>query len=959
MRSTNAGTSNVLHRSQVYTPTSDGHNGASFSQETSSAQNQQSANPYPGSFLYQQNSARRVDPRTGPFGPPSQYPAAQTPQADNRQPEIGRASFGPPGMHSGSTRDRSEAGQGSYRTSEATRGSGPVQRAFSTMVRAPEMSQVQHRDFSATPNQQYQLSSAQPPTAQQGSGPMAQIQSRTARFQTSQASHGHITNPTHNTQSQSQSQQPSPYTADQGIRPMRRAQSAHTSPSKTGKPQALHQSHWASPTPAGQISSHPREPPNSRTLINTEPNSRPALIKGCDPSVQRSMLSPRQPANPVINTHDILMPDSTANSTLLERTFSGFPAAGSTSVSSAPPTLKIVLPYQLGNGWPMGKEGPQGEPAPGPSYTAPKQTGQQPPISQPDKERPAVSSNSASNPLHAATYPRQPCLSPYATGHVRETETCSGQRQTNSGDPQPRIYPLPRPLHHQTKRCAPDQGVAGSSMPPAKIQRLYNSLGQPVVFSSAASNLVPDRSAAVSQPHEEPSYGVRPGPGKIIKNREDLVQPMRPSDALPKTSYNPATIARDILTAAGRHPTEKRLNHHLEGLRLNFTRVPTIADLSTFRWDVADGVRGSQETTPMPPVPAAPSHPQAHPQSPRRPLPRSTPQSPPQPHPPSPHQPPPQSPPQPSPQSLPQSPPQSLPESLPTQPPPRDHNNTQNQVTSRDPPRSISMASRDTPPTRRDVPPPQKRVDARASPSSARGTLPPNSPTNRSPQHDLSPNLPPGLSRIDTLPASPKISPRRPDPLPPPPPPRTQQLRRSAASSAASTDLPGPATPTTKPKPKGQTTKSQADSDKGAKSAGTKGLPVPEVVIPLSSVKMHSRRQREPGRRLKSAEKNAAAINSGPPVHYQVYPCRWENCNAELHNIGTIKSHVRKVHIPRTVVCKWTDCGNKTSMVAADMFEHMVKEHISRMAWQFGDGPTVPVPGENVTSSAHHASPRD
>jgi hypothetical protein len=34
-------------------------------------------------------------------------------------------------------------------------------------------------------------------------------------------------------------------------------------------------------------------------------------------------------------------------------------------------------------------------------------------------------------------------------------------------------------------------------------------------------------------------------------------------------------------------------------------------------------------------------------------------------------------------------------------------------------------------------------------------------------------------------------------------------------------------------------------------------------------------------------------------------------------------------------------------MAAADMFQHLATEHISKIAWELGDGPTVPVTGEN------------
>ena len=69
--------------------------------------------------------------------------------------------------------------------------------------------------------------------------------------------------------------------------------------------------------------------------------------------------------------------------------------------------------------------------------------------------------------------------------------------------------------------------------------------------------------------------------GNIVKRIDKL-------DALRRSSYNPKTIARDILLAIGRHPTMASLNSHLENLREQFKAVNHDSDLSTFRWDLVD-----------------------------------------------------------------------------------------------------------------------------------------------------------------------------------------------------------------------------------------------------------------------------------------------------------------------------------------------------------------------------------
>lgn len=82
---------------------------------------------------------------------------------------------------------------------------------------------------------------------------------------------------------------------------------------------------------------------------------------------------------------------------------------------------------------------------------------------------------------------------------------------------------------------------------------------------------------------------------KYAKSQHDLLQskiivsPMnKKNDALRRSTYNPKTIARDILVSAGKHSTMAPLNHHLEILRKKFTHVDYSSDLGTFRWDLVD-----------------------------------------------------------------------------------------------------------------------------------------------------------------------------------------------------------------------------------------------------------------------------------------------------------------------------------------------------------------------------------
>ncbi|OJJ88242.1 putative C2H2 finger domain protein [Aspergillus glaucus CBS 516.65] len=145
-----------------------------------------------------------------------------------------------------------------------------------------------------------------------------------------------------------------------------------------------------------------------------------------------------------------------------------------------------------------------------------------------------------------------------------------------------------------------------------------------------------------------------PTNGTVLRDRNDIIRPFDKKDAAEKTAYDPKTIARDILVASGRHPTEPALNHHLSRLRDIFNLVDNTADLQTIRWDIVDTpnmqVRPSQPTNPetaikpMPPPPvttqppiangqppAQQAHPASHSAAPPRPPPTAPPRDQPQP----------------------------------------------------------------------------------------------------------------------------------------------------------------------------------------------------------------------------------------------------------------------------------------------------------------------------------------
>jgi hypothetical protein len=73
-----------------------------------------------------------------------------------------------------------------------------------------------------------------------------------------------------------------------------------------------------------------------------------------------------------------------------------------------------------------------------------------------------------------------------------------------------------------------------------------------------------------------------------IKRLPNITKPLNPSAALKRVYYNPKSIARDIMLATGRHPSERPLNFHLMNFTRTFLGVTMRSDLDTFRWDLVD-----------------------------------------------------------------------------------------------------------------------------------------------------------------------------------------------------------------------------------------------------------------------------------------------------------------------------------------------------------------------------------
>ncbi|PSK59210.1 hypothetical protein B9Z65_3534 [Elsinoe australis] len=95
-----------------------------------------------------------------------------------------------------------------------------------------------------------------------------------------------------------------------------------------------------------------------------------------------------------------------------------------------------------------------------------------------------------------------------------------------------------------------------------------------------------------------------------------------------------------------------------------------------------------------------------------------------------------------------------------------------------------------------------------------------------------------------------------------------------------------------------------------------------------------------------------------PEPKYNVYKCHWQDCGAELHNLDTLRKHVIKIHgssSSKAVPCLWGTCGLDTGStdakgkgVAPGRYEfpdihkwvdHIEHSHLLPLARSLGDGP--------------------
>ncbi|KAI4161939.1 MAG: hypothetical protein LQ342_004387 [Letrouitia transgressa] len=141
-----------------------------------------------------------------------------------------------------------------------------------------------------------------------------------------------------------------------------------------------------------------------------------------------------------------------------------------------------------------------------------------------------------------------------------------------------------------------------------------------------------------------------------------------------------------------------------------------------------------------------------------------------------------------------------------------------------------------------------------------------------------------------------------------------------------------------------------------AQPSGLRNIVTPSdgiaVMVPSPSPSKPYQESQRSGRAAPST-KNSSQPSA--PIH-RVYKCHWKDCPAELHNLETLRKHVRRhrdAFDEPPYPCLWEGCrANRTTnaeepqplefQTDASWNKHMSGRHIEHYAWLLGDGPHTP-----------------
>lgn len=363
-----------------------------------------------------------------------------------------------------------------------------------------------------------------------------------------------------------------------------------------------------------------------------------------------------------------------------------------------------------------------------------------------------------------------------------------------------------------------------------------------------------------------------------------IVENLDRKKALRRNNYNPATIARDVLLACGRHPSERQLNQHLDSLRATLPQISFDSDLSTVRWDLID-----------------PGHP----------------------------------------------------------PPGYFKDSVQALTEDADDEEDSGDEERQSRP----------QVPSHASGESGAASRVQALPEAINPFKQKRRGRPPRHSYPDgaALPATPKrsVNSTTMSASAPRPTSAAAGVGYQAFRSAANYGPDGQPLPKKKGRPVGWRKAIHGSAAALSRPSANRftGPSDPHHPSQPSSLRNVRTGGEEP---IQIDSRSPSVMNHAPSG--QSYKCQWHNCQAELHNLETLRKHVFKVHrketVDNTLECLWGDCGKEVAShdplmnmtikryspqafgLESNWRAHIEKSHVEPLSWELGDGPASGLSGK-------------
>lgn len=410
-----------------------------------------------------------------------------------------------------------------------------------------------------------------------------------------------------------------------------------------------------------------------------------------------------------------------------------------------------------------------------------------------------------------------------------------------------------------------------------------------------------------------------------------LVEPIRRAKVARKSTYDPKTIARDVLLATGRHPEMTSLNQHLMGMS-DFLKAHSGQDcswdkfdLSTVRWDLID------PGEPLP-EPKAQEESVADDESVED-------------------------------ADDEDDEPASVPGIAPASRQAVDNGDGTLTLTELHTPEATTKF-----PTkrRRGRPPRHTNHGISSRPAGFGDTPGQNTSVNKATNSERS------------------SQPARTNTMPPPPTPgdaNTHVGARIAGAAGSGTPPPGPAgySAFRQYDENGNPIKKKGRPVGWRKSIHSKAAQTGELQNNTPELAGRSRRDVEqpnyapPKRKPGRPPKEKVIL---PEPDFKEYICGWQDCGANLHNLETLRKHVLKVHgkpldeSDKPFRCLWKDCASTVSEAHAKgkaivqplrfkdvgtQLDHIEETHLRPIAWELGDGPRGGLSGASIPEQSSSA----